>query len=117
MHLPIILFSAQVEEENSLDFCRDDSIQKPFEIKKSKRYRQFPFELATYFSFYCHLCFDFKTSIQMKKILVVHDDIDILNIVEHISLMWLLCANTFNRFRCARYCNALLYLKVKDKKR
>ena len=34
MHLPIILFSAQVEEENSLDLCSgDESLQKPFEIK------------------------------------------------------------------------------------
>ena len=34
MHLPIILFSAQVEEENSLDLCNGDkSLQKPFAIK------------------------------------------------------------------------------------
>ena len=34
MHLPIIVFSAQVEKENSLDLCKgDESLQKPFEIK------------------------------------------------------------------------------------
>ena len=34
MHLPIILFSAEVEQENSCDFCKgDEFLQKPFEIK------------------------------------------------------------------------------------
>ena len=34
MHLPIILFSAEVEQENSLDFCNgDEFLQKPFDIK------------------------------------------------------------------------------------
>ena len=34
MHLPIILFSAEVEQENSFDLCNgDEFLQKPFEIK------------------------------------------------------------------------------------
>lgn len=34
MHLPIILFSAEVERENSFDFCnRDEFLQRPFEIR------------------------------------------------------------------------------------
>jgi DNA-binding response OmpR family regulator len=34
MHLPIILFSAEVEQDNSCDFCNgDEFLQKPLEIK------------------------------------------------------------------------------------
>lgn len=34
MHLPIILFSAEVEQENSLCFCNgDEFFQRPFEIE------------------------------------------------------------------------------------
>jgi two-component system response regulator VicR len=34
IHLSIILFSAQIEQENSFDLCDgDEFIQKPFEIK------------------------------------------------------------------------------------
>jgi DNA-binding response OmpR family regulator len=46
MYLPIILFSAEVEQESSLDFCNgDEFLQKPFEIKNFNRYNQFAFKL------------------------------------------------------------------------